>query len=325
MVDAPVSGSASYIQVGKEDTYGSAAASITVAFGHNQKITPDRNMNITPVYELGSPYASKVYSGLFEGRLTITFDLASTYFMELVMGKCTDGGSAPYTHTYLDNTGYTATSFTVENGIDLDTDSVFKYLGCVVDTCELVARVGEPTHITLNALYAEETKATTGFDTSPAADAEDLLIFSEGSVQLPSGATLARVQSFTMRMIKSALLIAGLGDRCPSKAVWRTMIFEFDMDISYENAALVEDLYGQATGPLTATNPAGEASLVLTFTNGGAGSAQRSLVFTLSTTYITSDTLPQAVEDHIVQSVRGFSIGAPTSIIGSDNTQTNPL
>lgn len=329
MADAPVTGAHSYVTVGLEATYGTEspahAADHGIAFGHNQKVTVDRNMNTVPIYGLGSPHPSKTVSGRYEGRLTVNFTLASTYFMELVMGKCADAGSAPYTHTYSDNTGYTVTSCSIENGVNLDTDSVFMYLGCVVDSCELVGRVNEPVNVTLNFLYAEETKATTGLDATPATDSETPMVFSEGSVQLPSGTTLARVQSFTMRINKNAELIAGLGDRCPSAAVWKNTLFEFDMEISYENADLVEDMYGQVTGPLTATNPAGEATMVLTFTNSGSGSAERSLTITMGYTFIASDSLPQAVEDHMVQTVHGFSIAAPTSIIGDDNTATSPL
>ena len=326
MVDFPVGGSAAYMQVGKEATYA-AVATTNVAFGHNQKVTVDRNINSTPVYGLGSPYASANFAGLFEGKLTITFDLASTYWLELAMGTCTDvdDGSFGYSHTYADNTGYVATSFSLENGINLDTDALFKYLGCVVDTFEMVSRIGEATHVTVNAPYANETLATTGLDTTPASDAEDLLIFSEGSVQLPSGTTLARVQSITLRGIKNAQLIPGLGSRIPSKAIWKTMIFEFDMELSFENDDMVVALYGQATGPLTATNPAAQASLILTWSNGAATTSRRSLTMTFGSTHIGSDSLPQAVEEHLVQSVKGYCIGAPTSIIGIDNTAANPL
>lgn len=331
MANFPVSGSASAITVGLETTYGSVSGAVAgdtmIAFGHNQKINVERNMNTRGVWGLGSPYASKAYSGLFEGRLTIDFTLASTYFMELVMGKCTDADDATYgySHTYADNTGYTVTSCSIENGVNLDTDSVFVYLGCVVDSCELRARIGESVDITLNMLYAEETKATSGLDTSPDTDTEEPLVFSEGSLDIPDGTTLARVQSFTLRFIKNAQLIAGLGDRCPSKAVWRNMAFEFDLEISYENADLIEDMYGQATGPLTATNPAGEATLTLMISNAGSGTARRHLEIKLTNTFITSDSLPQNIEEHMVHRVRGFCLNAPTSIIGMDNTATSPL
>lgn len=326
-----MSGSASYINVGLEAaaTYGTVSGALAadhmIAFGHDTKITVDRNMNNTPVFGLGNPYASSAYAGLFEGKLTISFILASTYFMELVMGGCTDNGTAPTTHTYVDNTGFIATSFTVANGILTDTDSVWAYLGCVMDSCEIAARVGDPINVTLNCPYAEETLASTGIDATPAVDAETPMVFSEGSIQFPTGVTLARVQSFTFRFNKNAELIAGLGDRCPSKAIWKSMGLEFDMEISYENSNLVADLYGQATGPLTATNPAGHLTLVVTLTNSGAAAATRSLVMTMGVTHITSDSLPQNVGDHLVQTVHGFCIAAPTSIIGSDNTTPSPL
>ncbi len=228
MADFSITGSSAYIQYGKEGTYGSLAAATTTAFGHNQKITVDRNMNTTPVFGLGSPYATKSVSGKFEGKLTVNFDLASTYFLEIVMGACNDAGAGPYTHTYTDNAGYTVSSFSVENGLDLDQDNLFKYLGCVVDTCELTCRIGEAVKVVLNAFYANETKATTGLDATPAADAEDILMFSEGSLQLPSGTTLARVQGITLRIVKNAEVVYGIGSRAGTKAVWKTMAFEFD-------------------------------------------------------------------------------------------------
>jgi hypothetical protein len=323
LADFPVGGAQSYIQAGKESTYGTEASAITVAFGHNQSITPDESMNETPVYGLGSPYASKTFAGLFEGKLAINFDLASTYFLELVMGNCNDGGTDPKTHTYVDNTGYAATSFTVEDGSDLDQDIVNKYLGCVVDSCEMVFRVGEPTVVTINALYGKMTKANTGIDTTPATDAEELLIFSEASWQMPSGTTLARVQGGTLRFIKNAQLIYGLGSRIAAKAIWKQMIFEWDLEIAFENDDLLEQFYGQATGPLTATNPAGAASLVLTWTNGGTTTAQRSLVITLTTSQIVSMSIPKKVEELTIQNIKGFSI-AKTSIVGSDNTAACP-
>jgi hypothetical protein len=264
---------------------------------------------------------------LFEGKLTINFDMASTYFWEIIMGACsdTDDPTYGYAHTYADNTGYAVSSFSVEDGSDLDEDVVMKYLGCVVDSAELTFRVGETTPVTLNCLYATETKANSGLDATPATDAEELLIFSEGSIQLPSGTTLARVQGGTLRVIKNAQLVWGLGSRVASKAIWKTMIFETDIDMAFENDTLLETFYGQATGPLTGTNPAGAASLIFTWSNAGATTARRSLTITLSTTQIVSYSVPKKIGEMTVLSVKCFSIGAPTSIIGIDNTATNPL
>lgn len=284
-------------------------------------------MNETPVYGLGSPYASKTYAGLFEGKLTVNFDMASTYFWELIMGACTDADDPTYgySHTYIDNTGYAISSFSVEDGSDLDEDIVMKYLGCVVDNMEMTFKVGEATGVTLNCIYANELKANAGIDTTPAADTEELLIFSEGSVQFPSGTTLNRVQGGTLRAIKNAQLVWGLGSRIASKAIWKTMIFEMDIDMTLENDALIESFYGQATGPLTATNPAGVASLILTWSNAGATTARRSLTVTLGTTQIVSYSAPKKIGELTVITMKCFSIGVPTSIVGIDNTTTNPL
>jgi len=323
MADFPVSGSNSYIQYGWETSYGSVSASINKAFGHNQKLTIRRNMNTRPVYGLGDLDATKTYSGLFEGGLTVEFDLASTYFMKAVMGTVSDGGTGPFTHTYSDSTGFVPTSFSLENGINLDTDTVWKFLGCVVDRCIIEGRVGETVKVTLELKYASETWASSGIDTSPATDSEDIMVFSEGSLQIPSGTTLARVQSFRLELVRNAELIWGLGSRIASKSVWKTREWNWTMDVTYENEDMIQDLYGQTSGPLTATNPAGEASLVLTFTNGGATTALRSLVMTLTNSYITSDNMGQNVENLLTAEYTGFSLDY-TSIIGTDNTSTTP-
>ena len=325
MADYPITGSASYIQWDFETTYGTFATGTFKAFGLGPSITPSRTMNMVRVYGLGDVDAKDTVAGVFEGRLTVEFILASTYFMKAVMGKVEDADDPTYghSHTYADNTGFTTTSISIENGINLDTDSLFKYLGCVVDRCTIRGTIGEPVTVTLELVYAEETKATTGLDATPATEAEAPMVFSEGSVQLPSGTTLARVQSFELEIVRNAKLIAGLGDRCPSASVWGIREWNFTMDISYENASLVEDMYGQATGPLTATNPAGEASLVLAFSNGAATTARRSLIFTMATTHIVSDELPQKIEEHMVHSVTGWCEDY-TSIIGIDNTATTP-
>lgn len=324
IADAPITGALSYIQVGDEETaFGTLSASTVTALGHKQEITIDPTMNTEPIYGLGNPYAANSVSGIFEGRLTLNFVMGATYFLTFVMGLCTDVSATPDTHTYTDATGYAVRSFSVENGINLDTDSLFKYLGCVVDTCEITGRVGGTIDVTMNVMYANETKATSGLDATPGVDSELPFVFSQASVQLPSGTTLARVQSFTFRIVKNAELIPGLGSRIASNAVWKESLFEFEMELSYENAAMIEDMYGQATGPLTTTNPAGEATMVFTITNSGAAAAERSLTFTMGKTFITGHTLPQRVGEHMVQSVRGYSI-TETSIVGVDETPSSP-
>jgi len=62
----------------------------------------------------------------------------------------------------------------------------------------------------------------------------------------------------------------------------------------------------------------------LTWTNGGEGSATRSLVITLGTSQITSVEIPKRIGELTMQHIKGFSI-AKTSIIGSDDTEACPI
>lgn len=327
MADFPVTGAASYIQYGWEAaaTYGTAATTIDKAFGHGQRITVNRNSNLERIWGLGNPYATKITAGRFEGSLTVEFILASTYFLKAVMGTVADADDATFghSHTYTHNTGYTATSITIENGLNLDTDNVYKYLGCIVSSCEISCTVGEPIRVRLEFLYANESLATSGLDASPATDAEEPMEFAEASLEIPNATAIARVQSFIFTISKEPEILYGLGGRDGKKAVWRRTSYDFRMTTTEENDDFIADEYGQATGPLTTTIPAGEASLELTISNGGSGTARRHLIFLMTTTFLTSDSLPQDVGSTLIHDWTGYCLGH-TSMIGMDNTAATP-
>lgn len=325
MADASVTGAVSYIEFDWEGatTYGTAATGTFKAFGVEQSFTYDATMNSRRVYGLGAFDAVKNVSGIFAGRLTVDFTLASTYFMKAVMGRASDTAGAPDTHSYLDNANKTVTSMTINTGNNLDVDSVFQHLGCVVDRCTLRGAVGEPGRVGLDILYGNETKSTSGLIASPAVDTHEPLIFAHGSLDIPSGTTIARVQSFELEIGRNARLLYGLGDRTAAAAVWLAREWNWTATVTYENAAFIEDMYGATGGPLTATEPAGEASLVLTFSNGASGDNLRSLVITLTTTFVSAVSKPERIEDLTIQEVTGHCLGL-TTIVGSDATAVTP-
>lgn len=285
-------------------------------------------MGYRRIWGLGAPDAVKTVAGAFEGRVTVDFSLASSYWLKSVMGEVGSVGTDPTTHTYVDTDGdptakYKVASLSIENGVDLDTDSVSKYLGCTFDRGTIRGSVNEPVAVSLDYTYADETLASIGIDATPAVDTEDVLVFSHGSVQLPSGTTLARVESFELEIVRNARLHRSIGDRVATAASWLAREWNFRMSLTYENSSLLQDFFGAADAPLNTGQPAGEASLVLTFTNGGAGDVERSLTITLTTTFVTAISRPQRVGEVLMQEVSGWSLGA-TSIIAVDSTAAVP-
>jgi len=324
MAEAPISGAAAYCQYGWEETaFATESASLDKAFGKDVKVTINPRMPYKRLYGLGSPEAVAAVALGYEGNLTIEFTLASSYFLKGVFGTVDDGGATPFTHTYDYNTGYTTTSMSIEVGFDLDTDNVYKFLGCVVDSCVISGKVGEEVKVTLNIKYANETKATTGLDAEPAEDAETPMTFAQGSLEIPNATTIARVDSFTLTIARNAKMLYGLGSRIPSAAIWLNTAFDFSLKSTYENDDFIEDFYGQTTGPYTATTPAGNGSLELTITNSGAGALERSVVFLMTTTYFEAVSKKASSEEEVMQDIVGFCLGQ-TSVIGSDNTETTP-
>ena len=323
ITEAPVSGANSYVQYGWETTFGTEAGTIDKAFGHNQKITVTKNRNWSLNWGLGDFDAQTAVSGKFTGTVVVEFDLASSYFWKAVMGKVTDSTDGDSkTHTYSDNTSNAITSITIEYGVDLDTDNVYKLLGCVLNTCELTAREGEAVHVRLTFDYADETKATSGLDASPATDSEAILTYAEGALEIPDGTAIARVNEFVLTVIRNPEIKFGLGSATGTHAVWRNREWRFRMSMTYENDDMVEDFYGGSTTPVD-TIPAGEASLELVFSNGGSGADLRKQEIQLTTTYLESLTERHNVKETLNQDIVGFCL-ANTTVVGYDSTTSTP-
>jgi hypothetical protein len=84
---------------------------------------------------------------------------------------------------------------------------------------------------------------------------------------------------------------------------------------------LLTKFFGASGNPLDG-NPAAQATLVLTFTNGETGSDQRSFVMTFANLYLDEETLPKDVNEVIKEDVGGWSLSC-TSIVYSNNTASD--
>jgi hypothetical protein len=226
-------------------------------------------------------------------------------------------GSA-YDHTYAEATAMP--SFTVEEGTNLTTtDHVSKFLGCKIGRMTLRCAVGEPARVVLEMPYKTETEGST-LDGTPSTEAEDPLIFSHGSLQLPSGSTFAVVKSVDFVLDNNLIRSYGLGSRLMQALVEGERQYTVTIRKAFLVASdILEKFYGSATGP-SATDIAETATLVLTFTNGQAGALERTLVITGTGVKFDEETLPKNPKEEMIEDATCWirTCGA----VGTDATQT---
>ena len=332
MTQGYVSGASAYIKYGYEGTYGTASSETNYKnFGYGATISVNRRNNMERIYGLGSRNPAATVATKYEGTLTVEFVLGNGWFWRSVIGRLSDLGSGPFTHTY--NEGATTTdvdldSITIQNCIEMGTnDYAFNYVGCKLSRATLSAAVGETVKVTLEYNYMKEATVAIG---SAATDTvwDAPMAFQTGSLQLPTGTTIAAVQSFKLDITNTLEAIYGLGSRFRVAEVPTKRAYEFDLTAAFLNppsgsSGLNYYFFGGTT-PTDPSTPAAQATLLLTFSNGLGTTLLRKHVITLANAYIDENTLPQKPDEVIKENVRGFCLSG-TSVVVTDNTSTAPV
>lgn len=299
----PTSGFGAYAKFGIETTYATPV-SATRAFGQGLEFSINAKNNLQRVYGLGSRNASTVATTKFDGSASADFVLASGNFWRMVFGSVADSGAGPYTHTYSESN--TIPSMTIEAGVDLDTDAVRTLAGCIVNSATISAAVGELVKVKLDMMYANEALTTTYG--SVVAESEEPFQYAQGTVELPSGTTIANVQSFELTITNNIDLVYGLGSRFAQKAPAKQREYGIKATVVFEDSYMLTKLYGQAASPVTGTVGVAGATLVLTFTNGLAGTSLRRHVLTLNNVYVDEHSINLKVDDVLKQDITGFAL-----------------
>ena len=310
----------SYANYGYETTYGTATTGPR-EFGYGTTVSIGRKNNLEQVYGLGARNAVIGVAKKFEGTASVEFDMSNGSFFRSVLGTVTDGGAAPFTHTYTE--ANTLPSFILLTGSELGTtDEVVALLGCVVKTCNISAAVDELAKVKLELAYANETLATTGIGSQTAPHADSFpFTFANGTLSV-GGSTVAYCQSVELNIDNGTELIWGLGSRLATTPVAKKRAYGFKMNVVYSDPSLfLQKVYGATTGPLAASTPASMA-LVLTFTNGGAGGAQRSIVLTFANLYLDTEDIKKDVAEVLKEDLAGFALSC-TNVVWSNNTASD--
>ena len=321
MAQSPTSGYGSYVNYGFETTFGTGVV-CGRTFGHGPKITASMKNNMERIWGLGARNATVNVAKKFEASLSVEFVLSHASFFRAVLGEVTDAdiGGGLYTHTYEETD--TIPSITVETGTELGTnDEVSTFKGCKINTITVTAAVGEVVKVRAELLSQTMTLATTPYAGQVVAT-EDPFVFSQGTLQLPSGATLANVQSIELTFNNSLELLWGLGSRIATASIEKMREYNFRCTMAFAQVTdLMTKFLGASGNPLAGT-PAETATMILTFTNGGATTALRTLAFNLASVSLNADTLPKDVNEVIKEDVEGWA-RTGTSIVWTNATASD--
>ncbi len=293
-------GESNYCHFGYETTFKSAATANKI-FGENLQIkSVDLKNNIKRLFRLGSRSAVAHVTGKFEGALSLDFDISDPWFMKGVMGNITTSGTGPYYHTFTE--ANQPPSLTIENGIS---GTIRKYLGCIIGDCKISTAVGdEPAKCSLTVMYADES--LTSGSTTQTAPTDAVYPFSYGSIEYPTGTTVANTESVELSITNNAGLKWALGSRKASRYDMRQRTYDvtttnyFDDPTQYLRLA-----YGGSTlSAPSATMVSGETGVKITLDNGLATTLTRKWIFQFTNSVIERHSLgTQNVETEQLETI----------------------
>lgn len=289
-----------YLQWAPEATFGTAAANIASTagqdFGFEQKITSwSFTQNKIPLPQLNDVRIKTYAYGQTRGSFSIDFVLSDPMFLELVGFKAggTTGCAAPYTHTWLlDTTTCTKTlqSFTTQVGQEAGgTDIVRTLVGGIVNSATITVSIGEVARVSLDSNYANETEtATLDSCLNPITVCDAIpFTFAHGTLEFPNCTVIAEVQDVDLTFTQNPDHLWGIGNSVAVSGYKKLFEITGKFKTSYTDTVQLRKVYAQQKDTLANTCPAQtlaieQPTLQLTFTNGLAAAAERSITFSLT-------------------------------------------
>lgn len=276
-------GANSYVKYGWESTFGTKSSSLTKVFGLQQKVSNWSLTNNRKVLGTLNQVEPQSFAyGQQTGTLSVDFVLSNPWIFRALYGapsSVTTG--SPEVHTFPHATSgqqKTIEPFSVEVGVELGaTDQVRSPLGCVLNSLTIRTSVDDLVNCTADISYGKEGDATTTLDSSPPTDDVDFpFTFAHGALTW-GGATVAEIQSADISFTQNASLLYTLNSHQATGAYRQLFEITGNFQSSMLNSTKFAQLLDQIEKPNTAEVASG---LVLTFTNGGTGSNEKSITIT---------------------------------------------
>jgi len=298
-------GASSYVRYDWEDTFGTAAFNNSThkAFGLNARLgswTLGHSPKDLP--RLNQVEVAQYAYGQQNGSVSVDFVLSNPWIFKALYGASpAPTGSGPYVHTW-GTTGdvsgaKTITPFSVEVGFAAqDANIVRTATGCILNSLSIGAAIDDTVNCSADISYGNESDNGTTYHASPPNDDINFpYTFAHGELRWygddavdtdNAGSVVAELQSANVTFSQNPALLYSIGSNKAVSSFRRVFDITGNFQASWVNNKKLLQLLDQIEKPnaeFIRSGVAGAAvDAILTFTNGGSGAAERSIVVKLS-------------------------------------------
>lgn len=243
------------------------------AFGRDQRVTELSFDNaLQRLRNPADPEAVETIATTFEGAVSVECVLGNPWWLNHLLGdEPVAGGeaSAPYSYTWTPTTGRVQ-SARVFVGVDYLNGVTERQLeGVVFTEAELSLSIGEPVTLTLTGFYGSETPNASLTPGSTPEEQATPLIYHSGSLDIPTGTTVAKPQDATLTVATGARPHRGW-EREPIDAVIGGVETDLSLSKIITSTSQRNLGYGSSAGPQDRVSGAADATLAFT-TPGATG------------------------------------------------------
>ena len=298
-------GASSYVRYDWEDTFGTSAFNDSThkAFGLNAKLgswTLGHSPKELP--RLNQVEVAQYAFGQQTGSLSVDFVLSNPWIFRALYGAQTTTGSGPYVHTW-GTTGdvsgaKTVTPFSVEIGFaSQDENIVRQATGCILNSLSIGASIDGTIDCSADIAYGNESDNGTTYHASPPNDDVNFpYTFAHGELRWygddaadtdANGSVVAELQSANVTFGQNPALLYTVGSNKAVATYRRVFDITGNFQASWVNNKKLLQILDQIEKPLTKSyireGVAGSnVDAILTFDNGGTGTAKKSITIKLS-------------------------------------------
>jgi len=304
-------GASSYVRYDWENTFGTAAFDNAThkAFGLNARLGSwTLGHSLIDMPRLNQTTIHKYAYGQQTGSLSVDFVLSNPWIFRALYGAHATTGSGPYVHTW-GTTGAvsgakTITPFSVEIGFAAEGTSgsgeniVRTATGCILNSLSIGATIDGTVDCSADITYGNEADNSTSYHASPPNDDVNFpYTFAHGELRWYGddaqdtdnvGSVVAQLQSANVTFSQNPAPLYSIGSNKAVSSFRRVFDITGNFQASWINNKKLLQLLDQIEGGNTQKefirqNQGGSAvDAILTFDNGGTGTAKKAITVKLS-------------------------------------------
>ncbi len=298
-------GASSYVRYDWEDTFGTAAFNNSThkAFGLNARLgTWTLGHSPKELPRLNQVEVAQYAYGQQNGSLSVDFVLSNPWIFRALYGAQATTGSGPYVHTW-GTTGdvsgaKTVTPFSVEIGFASESENIVRTAtGCILNSLSIGATIDGTIDCSADIAYGNEADNSTTYHSAPPTDDVNFpYTFAHGELRWygddaadtdANGSVIAQLQSANITFSQNPTLLYTVGSHKAVASYRRVFDITGNFNASWVNNKKLLQLLDQIEKPLTKSfireGVAGASvDAILTFDNGGTGTAKKSITIKLS-------------------------------------------